>query len=402
MKKWFVSCALVTGFIFGLGVTAEAATWFVASNGNDSNACTSSSSPCLSVNGAYQKSAAGDTIQLAAGTYGAQTVNTRGALSSFVTAQPASGATVTLGKITVNGANHLEFRGMIAAGIFVQPNSAFITFRDIDMTSGDLFYLGGHDISFIGGDVGPAVDYHPQIAPSSGWEAGGGTNFLFDGVYFHDVTCTDCSAHHVECLQVAGAKSMVIRNSKFQRCGIFDLSFTSYNGAGSNSNVLIENNWFDTAVNGGYFSVHFSAMQNGTVRFNSSPQAMFVDTTVANSGTLNIVGNNVVGGILDGNSGGCLGASMAGSYSYNVTQGQKCGSTDINAAPGFVNAGAFDLRLAAGSSALNVVPTSTTAPTKDIMGTARPQGSGFDAGAFEMSSGSTGPAPASGLQTSVR
>jgi hypothetical protein len=195
---------------------------------------------------------------------------------------------------------------------------------------------------------------------------------------------------------------MVIRNSKFSNCAVFDLSFTSYNNAGRVTNLLPENNFFDTAVSGGYFSVHFSAMDGGLVRFNSAKQAMFVDTTYPNTGTLSVIGNNIVGGLLDGNSGSCLGASMAGSYQYNVTQGVKCGATDVNAASGFVNAGTMDLHLTSGATAIDFVPLAVAGPNTDIDGNTRPQGSARDAGAHEVASGSTKPNPPSGLQSSVR
>jgi hypothetical protein len=190
----------------------------------------------------------------------------------------------------------------------------------------------------------------------------------------------------MECLQVAGTTNMIIRNSKFQRCAIFDLSFTSYNGAGSVNNLLVENNFFDAATAGGYFSVHFSALNGGTVRYNSAIQNMFVDTTAPNSGTLTVTGNNIPGSILDGGpgGGGCVGPSMTVVYNYNVTQGRQCGATDLDAVPGFVNAGTLDLHLAAGSAAINFIPTSVGGPAKDIDGQSRPSGGAYDAGADEL------------------
>jgi len=155
----------------------------------------------------------------------------------------------------------------------------------------------------IGGSVGPGVDYHPQIAPSNGWQ-GQGMNFVFDGVWFHDWTRTSTSVH-TECLQVAGTTNMVIRNSKFSNCAVFDLSFTSYNNAGRVTNLLMENNFFDTAVSGGYFSVHFSAMDGGSVRFNSAKQVMFVDTPSPTPGILSMLGKNIVGAFLNETKGQC-------------------------------------------------------------------------------------------------
>lgn len=396
MNKFFTKSLLLAGFIGQL----HAATWYVGTSGNDGSSCSASTVACKTINGAYQKAMGGDTIEMAAGNYADQTINSKSPTSNIIV-KPATGASVTLGGLTINGATRLEIRDMTTGSFKVEMNSNFVTLRNVDV-KGWLGYLGGSNITMIGGSVGPLVDAHPQIAPSNGWQ-GQGVNFVFDGVLFHDMTRTN-SGVHTECLQVAGTTNMIIRNSKFTNCAVFDLSFTSYNNAGRVTNLLLENNFFDTAASGGYFSVHFAAMDGGLVRFNSAKQAMFVDTTYSNTGTLSVIGNNIVGGLLDGNSGGCLGASMAGSYSYNVTQGVKCGATDINAAPGFVNAGSMDLRLASASAAVDFVPLSVAGPTTDIDGNPRPQGSGRDAGAHEFSSAtsSTPPPAPTGLQAVVR
>jgi hypothetical protein len=248
------------------------------------------------------------------------------------------------------------------------------------------------------------VDYHSQIAPANGWGSGG-NNFLFDGVLFHDFTRTSSDVH-IECLQVAGTSGMIIRNSKFKNCDVFDLSFTSYNNSGSVSNLTLENNEFATAGSGGYFAVNLQAI-SGTMlaRFNSSTQAWVVQGSgaLANTGQMTFTGNNIVGGILDGSSGVCVSASGSATYSYNITQGIKCGSTDKNAAPSFTNASSLDLSLASGAAAIDFVPLTVSAPSTDINGNARPQGSGYDAGAVEYASGTSSAPPApTGLSAIVQ
>src|SRR5262249_2783367 len=80
-------------------------TWFVTSTGSDSNACTSAS-PCRSINRPYQLAAPGDTIQVAAGSYGAQTIAFRASMAApGVTIQPAAGATPTFTDVAVTGSN---------------------------------------------------------------------------------------------------------------------------------------------------------------------------------------------------------------------------------------------------------------------------------------------------------
>ena len=63
------SVATLALFILPVAVSA-ATTYYVDPTGNDSNSCTASgSSACLTVQGAVNKAAAGDTIDVAAGTY---------------------------------------------------------------------------------------------------------------------------------------------------------------------------------------------------------------------------------------------------------------------------------------------------------------------------------------------
>ena len=166
-------------------------------------------------------------------------------------------------------------------------------------------------------------------------------NFVFDGVLFHDMTRTSSDVH-TECLQVAGTTNMVIRNSRFKNCAVFGLSFTEYNNSGKVTNLLLENNFFDAAI-GGYFAVNLSQFDGGIARFNSSAQGWVIQGT--NPSPMAMIGNNITNGVLDGNTGGC---STKATYQYNVTKGRKCGATDVDAAPGFVNPSASDLHLVSG------------------------------------------------------
>jgi conserved repeat domain/conserved repeat domain len=66
LRFFFVICVL-TGFG---GATAWAAgPWFVSNAGNDGSSCLSPGAACLTINGAIGKASAGDTINVAAGTY---------------------------------------------------------------------------------------------------------------------------------------------------------------------------------------------------------------------------------------------------------------------------------------------------------------------------------------------
>ncbi|MEO7841640.1 MAG: M4 family metallopeptidase [Anaerolineales bacterium] len=84
-------------------------TWYVATTGNNSNSCSATGSPCLTINGAIGKAANGDTIKVASGTYigtGTEVVliNKNATLSGGWNA----GFTTQSGVSTINGENSRE------------------------------------------------------------------------------------------------------------------------------------------------------------------------------------------------------------------------------------------------------------------------------------------------------
>lgn len=80
-RKCF-ACSLLLFLVVGGARTALAAILFVSPTGNDANNCISPATPCKTIQAAVNKSANGDQIRLAAGTYVEQvTVNNRQNLS---------------------------------------------------------------------------------------------------------------------------------------------------------------------------------------------------------------------------------------------------------------------------------------------------------------------------------
>ncbi len=75
------------------------------------------------------------------------------------------------------------------------------------------------------------------------------------------------------------------------------------------------------------------------------------------------------------------GGSMA-TVTYSLVQGGFAGTGNLSADPRFVNAATGNLHLLAGSPAIDT-GTSTGAPAVDLDGVRRPQGAGFDMGAYE-------------------
>jgi hypothetical protein len=95
---------------------ALAANVYVSTTGSDS-ACArnDSTKPCASFNKAYSISQGGDTVEVAAGTYGSQSIPAASKGTSVVTFAPASGASVTLSDLSID-ASYVEVQGMTASG----------------------------------------------------------------------------------------------------------------------------------------------------------------------------------------------------------------------------------------------------------------------------------------------
>src|SRR5690348_15681846 len=92
-----LSIAIVAAL--SIPAAAQAATFRVATNGSDSAACTSAA-PCATFQRAYQVAKAGDTVEVAGGTYAGQNIDTTPKSSGpAVVFQPVSGQSVTVGSI---------------------------------------------------------------------------------------------------------------------------------------------------------------------------------------------------------------------------------------------------------------------------------------------------------------
>src|SRR4051812_20541913 len=97
-----VSGAVMASAIFILGSGgANAQTRFVATTGsNTSNNCLTQASPCATPAFAYTQASPGDTIQLAAGSYGDQNFQFRAGMGgNTVIVKAATGANVTFNDV---------------------------------------------------------------------------------------------------------------------------------------------------------------------------------------------------------------------------------------------------------------------------------------------------------------
>jgi hypothetical protein len=381
-----------------------AAAAYLSPTGSDTNDC-SAAKPCKSLNRGYRVAAPGQTVEMAAGTYADTALGSDSSKTSSadVVFRPASGAAVTLSSQLHVSAQHLELRGLrFTAKLWIEAGAADVTMRNNALKNFDLYSSGSqfaHDISFVGGSVGPSVDENSRIASNGPSTSASPRNILIDGVDFHDFTVSAGSGAHVECLQVWAVEGLTIRNSKFRNCEVFDIFLQKLPGgaAATPSNILIENNFFD-CCGSGYYAIRMAdhagtSWKDVTIRNNSLNKEINPDPSVPYS-NVKIVGNVGPAVKFWSGSSGNLEPKPAGvEVDYNVWYaGSKVGTHDKVAASGFRNAAAVDFHLNAGAAAIDA-GSPTNAPATDIDGDSRPAGTAPDSGADET--GAATPPPAS-------
>jgi hypothetical protein len=349
---------------------------YIAPAGSDSNPCTQSA-PCRSFDRAYTMALGTTaTVQVATGTYGAQTVSVHSAAanSGTVVFTPAPNAAVTLtGQLDIYGSK-LEFRNFTVGGLYVHPGSDSVTFRQITDTAG-LFITSASNVSMFGGSVGPGTDYSSEIKAASG-SSTPPSNIIIQGVTFHDWRRTGPGVH-LQCLAIFAGANITIRDSRFTRCDVMDLYVSKFGIAGAPHDITIENDVFDTVGAGGFYAVSIGGfpaepVRNVLIRNNSSLQTMLVSS----SGTENV---RFVANIGPRAPYHCYAGVE---FDYNVWDGAACSPTDTNAPSGFVDAAHLDLQLQPGSAALGHGAPGD-APPRDIDGNLRPLRVPADAGAYQ-------------------
>jgi hypothetical protein len=374
---------------------------FLSTAGSDTAAC-SATAPCKSLNRAYQVAAPGDVVQLAGGSYGSQTIQRDAGLTSpeDVVFRPATGATVTLGSVTVYG-SHVRLESMNATDLDARVTDPYqfpvsdITFRDMDARN--FMVMSASNVNVIGGDYGPASDCGGPYGGSNNsirrFAENGAPNpshILIEGVRIHDILSYNLTQCHMEGLAIFAGEGVTVRNSKFWNDSVYDIFLQS--NSGPISNLLIENNWLAASVGqsgsgSGSSNLAFSGgsgdFANTTVRHNSINGYVSFDDNGLNPAYSNF---RAVGNIGQPMYGSC---SLRGIvYRYNVWKGMACGTGDVNLSGAYpyvnaVNGPTLDYHLT-GGVARDLVPASESNLATDIDGNPRPQGARLDAGSDEI------------------
>jgi len=408
---------------------------FVSTSGSDSNPC-SESAPCASFGRAYQVAKAGETVEVAAGSYDTQTVlqTQPPKAAPPVTFRSASGAQVMVGGIQLgqnNGStsgtspSNLVFDGFDINGQFhasysgVGAGASNITLENSHVYGwnalGPMLLLRDVvNFTAQNDEVGPACCQADGIQLAIRSEGNSNPqNVVFDRLYVHDIanTCSteprypDCagngagdgctSCEHVDGIQAFGGQGITIRNSRFYNAGTQNIFLQSANG-GTFSNVTIENTMVSTSYGSPTNSVSLSgpgvSVFSGFARFrnNTFQKDVRIYQRVLAPGTQVEFTNNIA--FFRGDEGGAQpctyeagdGSTITPTYSHNLFGDKTCGATDLAGSPTYVNPNPAtpDLSLASGSRGIDAGDPTNYTPT-DIDGITRPQGNGPDIGAGE-------------------
>jgi hypothetical protein len=364
-----LAAAAFAAALLANSTNAASSTLYVSLSGSDGGVCLSSA-PCKSFARAYAVASPGQTVQVAAGSYGDQQIAADSSKTSAadVVFAPAPGALVKVTALDIYG-SHVEVGGLSSSGgWYVKPGAADVTLRDISAAT---WYAvrNASDVQVIGGDVGPGSDTTPQVT--------GSTNVTFDGVRFHDWRIKNDSSAHVDCLGLFGGNNHVaVRNSQFSNCQHYDTLVDKSVIATANNDVLFENNVYQAPGGDGYYALGYADCTACTLRNSTLTGALSVDNIGTISG-LKITANT----LNQINTANCSRAT----FTYNVYgSGSSCGGTGERVGElNYADAANNDYHLTSGSTAIDVGIPTTNAAATDADGDTRPAGTSPDAGAYE-------------------
>jgi hypothetical protein len=364
---------------------------------------------CSSLQAAWSAAHSGDTVDIAPGTYGRQTLNGG---TKKITFRAEGSQRPRLGQL-ISAASNLTFRSIAIeergvdlggpcgfGNAVLLPCGSDQIFDNVIVDGLNTHGTSVHAIRGVGDRFVLRNSEIRNIVDNKGFE-GGSNGMVIENNYWHDISLVTPGVHN-ECMYVDGGSNAIIRGNRFVKCPTMALFFTNYNGGPPYSNVLVEDNVFGHTLNNEQrfhdgCSFYLARGQNNqntvsgwVVRYNTFevPPCLDPTPTAGDTGAAKWYGNL-------GSDGRCIPEFV---FRFNV--GETCGgageisvaratndSAHPNQAPFYVDAPASNFELRRGSVAINRGDPDAFPPND---GTRRPRliGSAPDAGALEFRGGS--------------
>jgi hypothetical protein len=402
----------------GGGGGSGSANVYVSTAGSDSTCVRGDASkPCLSLNKAFAVASCGDTVSVADGSYGTQTISGAKACSSstpvkFVAAsgQPVfSNVAVRTSFVWIEGmkvphsltATSVGTWTVAAASPALPSAVSYVTLKNDE---GGNFYIYGEHIDLLGGSYGgfnscltgdeDLGDIWQQSDSSGNYYAS--SYVTLDGVTIHDGTDNGnmCSGYpnsgvHVDALQILGGHHITIRNSFFYNCPTSCIIGSGFRTG--EDNYLIENNFFEQEEHPGA-TLNFSYSSAGdpptganmVIRYNTTNGSIATGCVSGSAGCWNVYANVAA----NANCG------PMSTWSYNIVFDGSCtgGTGSKRCTPAFVgptphsvfgSSTVPNFHLAATDVCAVDAGDASRAPATDDDGDARPKGAAPDTGADE-------------------
>jgi parallel beta-helix repeat protein len=380
----FVAAAL--GLTFLLRGNSTGNTYYVSPTGSDSNPCTRTN-PCATPDYAVNnKAAAGDTVEVAAGTYdygsGAAQFTKSGTAGNYITVTCATrGAckiqSSTAGNTTVVAleGNYMNFDGFEVTSTSSAGNNLGL-------------YLTGSFINIARNKI-----HHIEVDCSS---AGGGGIVTTSGTAVHDLTLDSnlvydigwpdggspkCPSSTVQTdgilTETPGANIIITNNIVYHVSGGWGIGAGGRSGQNS-APIVISNNLVFSNSNGGIIITNggdYSTVTNNIVLNNGVVRARCgIHTIWASDNHILEANNNVYG-----NAGGDYCSAGTPIQQNNISVDPASGTIFAN----WKADGSGDYHQKAGSPTINNGSSSAGAPQIDFDRKLRPQGAAYDIGAYE-------------------